>query len=67
MADLVRKKVMEKAARKKRAHQRLRQKLGVAGNNVVGELSHQAVTQPLVEPSRARVEVRDADDFPAVA
>jgi large subunit ribosomal protein L18 len=27
MADLVRKKVMEKAARKKRAHQRLRQKL----------------------------------------
>jgi len=27
MADLVRKKVMEKTARKKRAHQRLRQKL----------------------------------------
>ena len=27
MADLVRKKVMEKASRKKRAHQRLRQKL----------------------------------------
>lgn len=27
MSDLVRKKVMEKAARKKRAHQRLRQKL----------------------------------------
>lgn len=27
MADLVRKKVMEKAARKKRAHQRLRQRL----------------------------------------
>ena len=27
MADLVRKKVMQKASRKKRAHQRLRQKL----------------------------------------